>query len=154
VLATQACRACGQTKPFEEFPRKKSYKSGFNTLCKACNCAEAKAWRDRDPACQIRPASSGTTGTAKGSQRARRMADPEAAALDRARHRLGDIDPEYLRALQSDPCAYCGAPAGTIDHIVPVASGGPDHWENYTSSCKPCNSSKHARPLLSFLVAR
>lgn len=61
---------------------------------------------------------------------------------------------DYIRLLQSDPCSYCGAATGTIDHIVPVVKGGSNHWSNLTSACLSCNSSKHDRSLLVFLMER
>jgi 5-methylcytosine-specific restriction endonuclease McrA len=64
-------------------------------------------------------------------------------------------DPEekdYLRALLIDPCSYCGAPATSIDHIVPSHLEGDDHWENYTAICGSCNSQKGTATLLGCLA--
>lgn len=58
----------------------------------------------------------------------------------------------YFGAMRQDPCAYCGAPAEVIDHIVPVASGGPNDWANYTAACSACNARKGKKPLLVFLA--
>jgi 5-methylcytosine-specific restriction endonuclease McrA len=69
--------------------------------------------------------------------------------------RLIDLDPEsWDRAveLQRDPCAYCGGPAGEVDHIVPVSRGGENHWSNPTAACRSCNARKHATPMLHFLL--
>lgn len=59
---------------------------------------------------------------------------------------------EYLRILHSDICSFCGKPAGTIDHIVPVAKGGTNDWDNLTAACPSCNSRKHDRSLLLFVL--
>lgn len=57
----------------------------------------------------------------------------------------------YLRL---DPCAYCGGPGGTIDHIVPrVAGGAPTAW-NLTGACAACGVLKGRWPLLAFLLLR
>src|SRR6185437_4445194 len=67
----------------------------------------------------------------------------------------GDYTPserEMIPILRNDPCSYCGGPAGTIDHIDPVHYDGGRVWENLTAACQPCNSSKHTRPLLTFLL--
>jgi 5-methylcytosine-specific restriction endonuclease McrA len=56
--------------------------------------------------------------------------------------------------LRDDPCAYCGAPADTIDHIDPLAWGGNNGWENLTAACGSCNGSKHGSRLLVFLHRR
>lgn len=61
--------------------------------------------------------------------------------------------PEF-RHLYADPCAYCGAPAQAIDHIVPLAAGGEDDGLNFTGSCNACNAQKGVKPLLRFLLDR
>ncbi len=42
-------------------------------------------------------------------------------------------------------CAYCGAPATTRDHVVPVRRGGTDDPSNIVVACHPCNASKRTR---------
>lgn len=61
---------------------------------------------------------------------------------------------DYMSVILNDPCAYCGGPTTTVDHIVPVSRGGDGEWDNIAPACKSCNSEKHARPLLSFLLRR
>lgn len=63
---------------------------------------------------------------------------------------------EYARALFGDPCSYCGepAPAGTIDHIVARTQGGDGNWTNLTAACGSCNSQKHTKSLLHFMLDR
>ncbi len=39
-------------------------------------------------------------------------------------------------------CAYCGAHASTIDHVLPRSRGGGDTWENLVACCLPCNNAK------------
>lgn len=43
-------------------------------------------------------------------------------------------------------CRYCGQVAPnvklTIDHVVPVALGGPDEAGNLVTACEPCNTGK------------
>jgi hypothetical protein len=43
------CRECGVDKPAAEMGRNKRYKDGVSTLCKDCNNARAKAWREANP---------------------------------------------------------------------------------------------------------
>jgi hypothetical protein len=59
---------------------------------------------------------------------------------------------ETTTYLRLDPCSYCGEPAGTIDHIDPLRTGGERVWENLTAACQRCNSSKGTRPLLFSLL--
>lgn len=65
---------------------------------------------------------------------------------------LTEDDYSYMAVLRRDPCAYCGNVAGTVDHIEPLNSGGSGGWANLTASCRSCNSSKSAAPLLAFLM--
>ncbi len=41
-------------------------------------------------------------------------------------------------------CVYCDCPLSrdiaTIDHIVPIAAGGPDTLINKALACGPCNT--------------
>jgi 5-methylcytosine-specific restriction endonuclease McrA len=42
-------------------------------------------------------------------------------------------------------CAYCSAPANTIDHVLPRSRGGADSWENLVACCFRCNNVKGDR---------
>lgn len=61
---------------------------------------------------------------------------------------------EYAKVLLNDPCVYCGAPTEAVDHIQPLTRGGSHAWDNLTASCKSCNSRKHNKDLLTFLLTR
>ena len=58
----------------------------------------------------------------------------------------------YLR--DNGECQYCGVAVNgrqaTLDHVQPVSKGGRTTWENCTTACGPCNSSKsdntHIKP--------
>lgn len=39
-------------------------------------------------------------------------------------------------------CAYCGAKADTVDHVVPRSRGGEHCWENCVACCSSCNHRK------------
>lgn len=39
-------------------------------------------------------------------------------------------------------CTYCGDPATTADHVIPLNMGGTDEIANLVAACHPCNSSK------------
>lgn len=68
------------------------------------------------------------------------------------RSRVSEVTVGALyKVIRRDPCAYCGGPAAHLDHIVPRASGGPNHWANYTAACATCNASKSNKSLLMFL---
>lgn len=42
-------------------------------------------------------------------------------------------------------CVYCGAPATSLDHVVPRSRGGQHVWENVVSACRRCNHAKADR---------
>lgn len=53
-------------------------------------------------------------------------------------------DAEYIRNRRivlatGDPCHWCGAPAQTADHLLPLSRGGTSDLDNLVPSCKPCN---------------
>jgi 5-methylcytosine-specific restriction endonuclease McrA len=39
-------------------------------------------------------------------------------------------------------CVYCGAPATSIDHVIPRSRGGAHSWDNVVSACRRCNHVK------------
>jgi 5-methylcytosine-specific restriction endonuclease McrA len=67
---------------------------------------------------------------------------------------LGDkINPLCLFALCNWMCGVCGKPidrslrypnpmCATVDHIIPLASGGSHTWDNVQASHKYCNEIK------------
>lgn len=61
---------------------------------------------------------------------------------------------QYTMVLLNDPCVYCGAPTEAVDHIQPLTRGGANAWHNLTAACKSCNSRKHNKDLLTFLLTR
>ncbi|HEY2173952.1 MAG TPA: HNH endonuclease [Mycobacteriales bacterium] len=44
-------------------------------------------------------------------------------------------------------CAYCDAPATSLDHVVPKSRGGSHSWENVVASCRRCNHTKGDRAI-------
>ncbi|MEX0427105.1 HNH endonuclease [Nocardioides sp. DS6] len=42
-------------------------------------------------------------------------------------------------------CAYCAAPARTIDHVLPQSRGGGWTWLNTVAACRACNARKGSR---------
>ena len=56
-------------------------------------------------------------------------------------------------ALVSGPCTWCGGPAGTIDHVIPVSRGGsagpPRDW---VGACGRCNAGREATGILHHLM--
>lgn len=47
-------------------------------------------------------------------------------------------------------CQYCGTEVNrktaTLDHVLPISHGGKSVWENCSTACSACNSSKGNNP--------
>ena len=49
-------------------------------------------------------------------------------------------------------CVYCGSTELlSIDHVVPQAAGGSNHYSNLVTCCLPCNCSKGDSPVRTWL---
>ena len=57
---------------------------------------------------------------------------------------------EFIFSKTKGRCAYCGAKATEIDHVIPRASGGTDSTYNLVASCKSCNQMKSNLTLKAF----
>jgi hypothetical protein len=57
-----------------------------------------------------------------------------------ARNNAGEYD-----GLKGKPCAICGKPSDTLDHIVPLKMGGTNDLSNIQPLCRKCNSVKGDR---------
>lgn len=83
-----------------------------------------------------------------------RMKRLERLALNNAGMTADDwqMTRDYIAVIRTDPCMYCGAPSGAIDHIQPVVNGGSDRWDNLAPVCKRCNSVKRDKSVLVMLL--
>jgi 5-methylcytosine-specific restriction endonuclease McrA len=50
-----------------------------------------------------------------------------------------------LFARDGGRCAYCGAAATSVDHVIPRSRGGRHEWENVVAACGRCNRVKADR---------
>lgn len=108
----------------------------------------AVAWTLGDPCLTIR----GGTNRDSGEQSILRL-HPIVASTGHARGSGLDPAPALtntaLFARDRMLCLYCGGHFTrgelTRDHVVPIAKGGRDHWENVVSACLHCNIRKGCR---------
>lgn len=87
----------------------------------------------------------------------KRLPDPPESEPERKRYQSGEgyvAAQKRLTWMLGDPCAYCGGPADTWDHITPRKRGGGHSDDNLCRVCFPCNSEKSSRTLLTFLAIR
>lgn len=130
----KTCTRCKVEKPLKDFY---AYRNGSpRARCKRCTIEVHRAYALKNPEVVAQGQRN------RAPQRSRRS-------------RLRGEAARWARVLIYDPCAYCGAPAEHIDHIMPKAKGGPAQDPgNLTAACEPCNESKGARSLLTFLLVR
>jgi hypothetical protein len=124
------CSKCREQKPLSQFHRSTSQKDGRSSHCRVC--------RNQDAAGSIRRALRKSTGKVDQSLTWRAVA---------ARDGLS--------------CAYCGILTDigdrewntygpthpTLDHVVPLASGGNHTFDNACLACGECNLSKSNKTL-------
>jgi 5-methylcytosine-specific restriction enzyme A len=59
-----------------------------------------------------------------------------------------DATYQRLRAIvlaDDPPCYRCGAPASTVDHILPLSLGGTNTLDNLRPACGRCNFGRAVR---------
>lgn len=60
----------------------------------------------------------------------------------------GPVPPAVYASIRAEgSCVYCGATAGHVDHVQPLARGGWEHVANLVPACVACNLSKGDRLL-------
>lgn len=52
---------------------------------------------------------------------------------------------QHVMFRDKSTCRFCGKPADTIDHLLPVSRGGSDLYANLVAACQPCNLRKRDR---------
>lgn len=170
--STKQCRRCEQWFDRVAFNNDKRRPDGKYPYCKSC-CAEVKrrlakkwgsVWRERKRAdYQRNPAKA--KAAAKEYRRlhpekvkawlaayARRHPEKvtERALRHNARKREASIVPftreqlEQKLAMWGAECWMCGLPAKQIDHVKPLAKGGPHILANLRPACGRCNVRKAA----------
>lgn len=170
----KTCKTCGEDLPISEFYADRRNTDGLFATCKQCTCRRARERKDANPELRRREVESTRRyrQTAAGKAARKReyiksrertiaraakwnRAHPEVrrAAVQRRRDRLGKkgrarVSREATaarRAMWGNRCWVCGAHATQMDHVKPVAAGGPDLPANLRPICGSCNRRKGAR---------
>lgn len=177
------CNKCKEAKPIAEFSKKASNRDGLQYQCKTCckahhtkwyaaNLDKAKAdnakWRAANPE---RKKAFDTKWQIENAEKKKAIiakwyaANPDAIRIyshnRRARERAngGKLSlgiAEKLFNLQRGKCACCGVKLtdNHLDHVIPIALGGPNEDWNMQLLCAPCNLSKHAKHPIDFMQQR
>ena len=62
---------------------------------------------------------------------------------------------ERARIGNNNNCLYCGATTRlSVDHLIPRLEGGTDNADNLIPACRSCNSSKGAKDMVLWLIAK
>lgn len=139
------CWRCRSWKPSTAFNVDRSKADGHTASCQSCR-RKPKQLR------LIRP-------TPAEDARLRYATDPE-HRFRRRQHshsRQRSVAPlpiegrDALLEKFNGCCAYCGGPAETWDHIVPVSQGGRTEPGNVLPACRSCNSKKKDRHVEDFI---
>jgi len=134
----RVCQECGET---------------FTGLSSRCQLCKQRSWWESLPAesrnarrVRVRAWWKSLPAEARIAQQAQYRGARR--ARQRAAEVAGPVPRETYAAIQaSGPCAYCGDPATTVDHVRPLTQGGWEHESNLVPACRPCNSSKGPRLL-------
>lgn len=60
--------------------------------------------------------------------------------------------PNWRKVLKADPCPFCYNTSVSVDHVVPVAHGGQNKWDNLVGMCRTCNEEKAHFSVVGFLI--
>lgn len=131
----KCCAACGQSKTLGEYYRNAAAPDGLGTYCRTCSRDRALAWYYANP----ERAKAREAATAAEDARRRRAKERAATIVDFTPEQLAERLSMFLG------CWMCGEPADCIDHVKPLARGGPHILANLRPACRPCNGRKAAR---------
>lgn len=178
------CNKCGETKPVTEFHKNARAGDGLKCWCKDCGKLASAKWFAKNPerskanAAKWRESNhkkhhaDSAKWRAENPERAKEnfakwyAANPELNRIyshnRRARERAngGRLSPGLaakLFKLQRGKCACCNvsiADGNHLDHVIPVATGGPNEDWNMQLLCGPCNMSKGAKHPIDFMQQR
>lgn len=149
----KTCSECGERRPVAEFYPNGRGVDGLMPKCKPCARDERRAERERHGD-RHRARDEARKEQRNARLRSRRLADPEWAQKQRARSRARHqrivtegADVWTLAAEAGWVCYLCGQAMAhdeplEVDHVVPVALGGPDRRWNVAATHRACNRRK------------
>ena len=83
----------------------------------------------------------------QGKSKTRKIILEQGVAIRRGRLRYNITESEWeaKKAEYNNRCAYCGRKSKqlTVEHIIPLSSGGEDELANIIPACIECNRSKN-----------
>lgn len=155
------CKECDEVKPLGDFVQNKAMHLGRLLQCKVCRARQVREWKSTNRA---------NVATHRKVYRQRYPEREERWQRERRARKMaaesdGLVTIDTLRSRDGDSCNYCSAVmdfgpwtptnilGATVDHVVPLAAGGPDTLANTVLACLSCNTRKGARGLAALLPA-
>lgn len=127
------CNCCEQVKPVSEFTK---WGMSYGPVCKQCKS-------ERDKKYQKQRYTTDTVYRERIINKTRQSQDK------RRRNAIGTYTYDEWQSVLDEfnhTCAYCGATGNlTVDHVIPLASGGLNTISNLVPACERCNKSKGAK---------
>ena len=172
-MITKECRVCKEVKPLDQFNRDKKNKDGKSWRCKDCHRAHTKAYREANPDVLKRWRAE-NPDRVKARRREWTKNHPEKSReyenRRRSKKKTTVVDDAVTHSALKERygilCMYCGEEMeftvckeynprkATLDHIVPIDSGGDHTFDNAVLCCLECNITKNNKSLLKFLLDR
>ncbi len=129
----------------------KEHEKQYRADRKEAERERVRQWRKNNPD-KVQAQQKRANATPAAQERNRKNAKVQKAARRGAPYTAEALD--YIEILKGDPCVYCGKPYETTEHIIAVKRGGTGEWDNLSSACTSCNSSKGKKHLLQFMLDR
>lgn len=147
------CKEClsqyQKRRRVEERARVLALEARYRNLNQQAVRAAKRRWEAANPAWKAAYRADPATRLQDRARASRNRARRKAAPGTHTAAELLELHASYLGI-----CVYCGGPADTTDHIVPIAAGGSNGIENLVPACERCNKSKKDRALLVWLAQR
>lgn len=131
------CSICHQTKPVDQFIWRKE-RNCSGSRCTPCANAYSSEWQRTNRSSRNKTKHRYYWRNPERERRYMQLAH----AQRKAAGSMGLPEWERVLSLWDGACAYCGKPATTIDHFIPVKLGGRTEVTNVVPACKSCNGSK------------
>lgn len=153
----KTCNRCGDTKPPSGFARRSQSSDGLQSHCRDCQRIAARQWKLKNRERYLMQ-KKGWRDRNKSNRaeydRAYAKRNPEKAAEKSRRYRARQAsaatcpftaDQLDARMSMFAGCWMCRGPKEHIDHVKPLAKGGPHMLANLRPACRSCNTSKQDR---------
>lgn len=176
----KTCYECKQTKPADQFNKRRNSKDGLDTYCRECGNRRKREYNarnkdkvsamnrrsyEKNPQQYLDKARSwldANRNKARLSAYKYRQRNKDLVALwakvRRARLRQAQIlliQPNFFTRLYSSACVYCGSRDSIeADHVIPLSKGGRHSEGNLVPACKACNRAKHDEFVMEWRIKR